>query len=184
MRQNRPVKSWQFDLLPSWPGEWQQAVPCKAILRRELGMMDGDLNVLADICLELQRAANGGRLGHDSRCHSEQKTWRPVGHLSKTVRLDTTYHRPLVLPTTAALQWTHQANTTVLTFRNPASYIQDGHTATLNKPHFLNIFSTNTSTELFKRAAHSPFLSLQSAVYFTMLPFWFPYYSHFIYRMC
>jgi hypothetical protein len=33
---------------------------------------------------------------------------------------------------------------------------------------------TNTSTELFKRAAHSPFLSLQNAVYFIMLPFLVP----------
>jgi hypothetical protein len=46
------------------------------------------------------------------------------------------------------------------------------------------IFSTNTSTEFFKDAAHSPFLSLQNAVYFIMLPSWFLYYSHFIYRMC
>jgi hypothetical protein len=57
-----------------------------------------------------------------------------------------------------------------LTFRIPASYIKDGHTATFNTPHFL-YFSTNTRTELFKHAAHSPFLSLQNAVYFTMLPF-------------
>jgi hypothetical protein len=57
-----------------------------------------------------------------------------------------------------------------LTFRNPASYIKDGHTATFNTPHF----STNTRTELFKYAAHSPFLSLQNAVYFIMLPFLVP----------
>jgi hypothetical protein len=44
------------------------------------------------------------------------------------------------------------------------------HTATLNTPHF----STNTSTEFFKHAAHSPFLSLQNAVYFIMVPFLVP----------
>jgi hypothetical protein len=37
-----------------------------------------------------------------------------------------------------------------------------------------NIFSTYTSTEFFKHAAHSPFLSLQNAVYFIMLPFLVP----------
>jgi hypothetical protein len=36
------------------------------------------------------------------------------------------------------------------------------------------IFSTNTSTELFKRAAHSPLISLKNAVYFIMLPFLVP----------
>jgi hypothetical protein len=36
------------------------------------------------------------------------------------------------------------------------------------------IFSTNTPTELFKHSAHSPFLSLQNAVYFIMLPFLVP----------
>jgi hypothetical protein len=60
-----------------------------------------------------------------------------------------------------------------LTFRNPASYIKDGHTATFNTPHFY-IFSTNTRTEFFKHATHSPFLSLQNAVYFIMLPFLVP----------
>jgi predicted membrane protein len=37
-----------------------------------------------------------------------------------------------------------------------------------------NIFSTNKRTEFFKHAAHSPFISLQNAVYFTMLPFFVP----------
>jgi hypothetical protein len=60
-----------------------------------------------------------------------------------------------------------------LTFRNPVSYIKDGHTATFNTSHFL-YFSTNTRTEFFKCAAHSPFLSLQNAVYFIMLPFLVP----------
>jgi predicted membrane protein len=36
------------------------------------------------------------------------------------------------------------------------------------------IFSTNTRTEFFKHAAHSPFFSLQNAVYFIMLPFLVP----------
>ena len=37
-----------------------------------------------------------------------------------------------------------------------------------------NIYSTNTLTEYFKHAAHSPFLSLQDAVYFIMLSFLVP----------
>jgi hypothetical protein len=35
----------------------------------------------------------------------------------------------------------------------------------------LNIYSKNTLTEYFKDAAHSPFFSLQDAVYSIMLPF-------------
>ena len=38
----------------------------------------------------------------------------------------------------------------------------------------LYIYSTNIRTEYFKHAAHSPFLPLQNAVYFIMLPFLFP----------
>ena len=34
--------------------------------------------------------------------------------------------------------------------------------------------STNIRTEYFKHAAHSPFFSLQNAVYFIMLPFLIP----------
>ena len=62
----------------------------------------------------------------------------------------------------------------ILTFRNRASYIQDGHTATLQTPHFIYFFSTNIRTEFFKHAAHSQFFSLQNAVYFIMLPFLVP----------
>jgi hypothetical protein len=40
-----------------------------------------------------------------------------------------------------------------------------------SKHPILYIFSTNIRTEFFKHAAHSPFLSLQNAVYFIMLPF-------------
>jgi hypothetical protein len=35
----------------------------------------------------------------------------------------------------------------------------DGRTATLQMLHFIYFFSTNTSTEYFKHAAHSPFFS-------------------------
>ena len=38
----------------------------------------------------------------------------------------------------------------------------------------LNIYSTNILTEYFKHAAHSPFFSLQDAVYFIMLSFLVP----------
>jgi len=60
-----------------------------------------------------------------------------------------------------------------LTFKNRASYIWDGRTATLQMLHFI-YFLTNISTEYFKHAAHSPFFSLQNAVYFIMLPFFVP----------
>ena len=35
----------------------------------------------------------------------------------------------------------------------------------------LNIYSTNILTEYFKHAAHSPFFSLQDAVYFILLSY-------------
>ena len=38
----------------------------------------------------------------------------------------------------------------------------------------LNIYSTNIITEYFKHVAHSPFFSLQDAVYFIMLSFLVP----------
>jgi hypothetical protein len=60
-----------------------------------------------------------------------------------------------------------------LTFKNSASYIQDGRTVTLQMLHFIYFFSTNISTEYFKHAAHSPFF-LQNAVYFIMLHFLVP----------
>ena len=43
-----------------------------------------------------------------------------------------------------------------------------------SKHPILYIFSTNIRTEFFKHAAHSPFFSLQSAIYFIMLPFLVP----------
>ena len=43
-------------------------------------------------------------------------------------------------------------------------------TANLQMLHFI-YYSTNIHTEYFKHAAHSPFFSLQNAVYFIMLPF-------------
>jgi hypothetical protein len=46
-----------------------------------------------------------------------------------------------------------------LTFKNRASYIQDGRTATLKMLHFIYIFLTNISAEYFKHAARSPFFS-------------------------
>jgi len=44
-----------------------------------------------------------------------------------------------------------------LNFKNRASYIQDGRSATFQMLHFIYIFSTTISTEYFKHAAHSPF---------------------------
>jgi hypothetical protein len=43
-----------------------------------------------------------------------------------------------------------------------------------SKHPILYIFSTNIRTEFFKHAAHSPFFSLQNAVYFILLPFLVP----------
>ena len=43
-----------------------------------------------------------------------------------------------------------------------------------SKHPILYIFSTNICTEFFKHAAHTPFFSLQNAVYFIMLPFLVP----------
>jgi hypothetical protein len=43
-----------------------------------------------------------------------------------------------------------------------------------SKYPILYIFSTNICTEFFLNAAHSPFFSLQNAVYFKMLPFLVP----------
>jgi predicted membrane protein len=43
-----------------------------------------------------------------------------------------------------------------------------------SKHPILYIFSTNTRTEFFKHAAHSPFFPLQNAIYFIMLPFLVP----------
>jgi hypothetical protein len=48
---------------------------------------------------------------------------------------------------------------TALTFKNRASNIQDGRTATLQMLQFIYVFSTNISTEYFKHAAHSLFFS-------------------------
>jgi len=46
-----------------------------------------------------------------------------------------------------------------LTFKNRASHIEDGRTPNLQMLHYIYTFSTNISTEYFKRAAHSPFFS-------------------------
>ena len=43
-------------------------------------------------------------------------------------------------------------------------------TAKLQMLYFI-YYSTNIRTEYFKHVAHSPFFSLQNAVYFIMLPF-------------
>ena len=45
---------------------------------------------------------------------------------------------------------------------------------TANFQTLLNIYSTNILTEYFKHAGHSPFFSLQDAVYFIMLSFLVP----------
>jgi hypothetical protein len=47
----------------------------------------------------------------------------------------------------------------LLTYKNRASYIKDGQTATLQILHFIYFCPTNISAEYFKHAAHSPFFS-------------------------
>ena len=47
-------------------------------------------------------------------------------------------------------------------------------TANLQMLHFIYLFNKYICTEYFKHAAHSPFFSLQNAVYFVMLPFLVP----------
>ena len=46
-----------------------------------------------------------------------------------------------------------------LTFKNRAFYTQDVRTATLQMLHSIYFLPTNISTEYFKHAAHSPFVS-------------------------
>jgi hypothetical protein len=50
-------------------------------------------------------------------------------------------------------------------------YIYISRTASLTYRRILYIYSTNIPTEYFKHAAHSPFLSLQNAVWSIILPF-------------
>jgi hypothetical protein len=61
----------------------------------------------------------------------------------------------------------------LLTFKNRASYIQDGRTATLQMLHFIYIFSTNISKSILNML-HTLRFSLQNVVYFIMLPFLVP----------
>ena len=56
-------------------------------------------------------------------------------------------------------------------------------TANLQMLHFIN-YSTNKRTQYFKHAAHSPFFSLQNAVYFIMLPFFGSSVIHILYTEC
>jgi hypothetical protein len=61
---------------------------------------------------------------------------------------------------------------TFLTFGNRASYIQDGHTATLQTPHFIYFF--NKYVLIFLNILHTLLFFLKNAVYFIMLPFLVP----------
>ena len=72
------------------------------------------------------------------------------------------------------------ASSGALTFKNHASYIQDGRTATLQMLNFIYFFSTNISTESFKPAAHSPFFSSKCRLFhnvtFFLVPVLFTFY--------
>jgi hypothetical protein len=68
--------------------------------------------------------------------------------------------------------------TLTLTFKNRASYIYDGRTATLQMLHFISSFSTHISTKYFKHAAHSPFFSSKYGLFHNATFFSFLYYSN------
>ena len=62
----------------------------------------------------------------------------------------------------------------LLTLSCRTTYIYMSYrTANLQMLHFI-YYSTNIRTEYFKHAAHSPFFSLQNAIYFIMLTFSVP----------
>ena len=62
----------------------------------------------------------------------------------------------------------------VLTFKNRASYIQDGRTATLQMLHFYIYFFNKYKYWSILNMLHTLHFSLQNAVYFIMLPFLVP----------
>jgi hypothetical protein len=64
----------------------------------------------------------------------------------------------------------------ILTFKNSASYIQDGRTATLQMLHFIYIFFffQQILDLSILNLLHTLRYSLQNAVYFIMLPFLVP----------
>jgi hypothetical protein len=85
--------------------------------------------------------------------------------------------------------WTVKAmrgNGSKLTFRNHASYIQDGHTATLQTPHFIYFFNKHRPTYwIFLKMLHTLSFSLFKIPFISRCYlFWFLYYLHFTYRMC
>jgi hypothetical protein len=70
-----------------------------------------------------------------------------------------------------------------LTFKNRASYIWDGRTATLQMLHFIYLFLTNISTEYFKHAALSPFFSSKCRL-FHNATFFGSYIIHILHTGC
>jgi hypothetical protein len=72
-----------------------------------------------------------------------------------------------------------QVGTAKLTFSHLMTYIYIymcvcRNTLLTSRRCILYIYSTNTRTEYFTHAAHSPFFPLQNSVYFIMLPFLVP----------
>jgi len=62
------------------------------------------------------------------------------------------------------------STSTTLTFKNRASYIQDGRTATLQMLHFIYFFQQLEVLSILNML-HTLRFSLQNAVYFIMLSF-------------
>jgi hypothetical protein len=66
----------------------------------------------------------------------------------------------------------------------PNGYFSGRTTPLTSRRFILYIYSTNIRTKYFKHAAQSPFLPLQNAVYFTMLPFLVPVLFTFYIQVC
>ena len=95
------------------------------------------------------------------------------GILAVAVRINTSgvydVWSGIYLPTCPSLTYTMP-----LTFRNRASYIQDGHTATLQTPHFIYFFQQIYVLNFLNMLHTLRFFCLQNAVYFIMLHFLVP----------
>ena len=102
------------------------------------------------------------------------RTRNPSKREDEDPRLRSRGHRNLVMIIIKKDRFSLLANSgdfQILTFKNRASYIQDGSTATLQKLHFIYIFSTNISTEYFSHAAQSPLFSSKCRLFHNAIIF-------------
>jgi len=103
----------------------------------------------------LQKPAAGIHPESNKSCPQLDTSLGAFAKLRKGTLSFAVYVCPSVCPSVRP----HGITRLTLNFRNRASYIQDGRTATLQILHFIYFFSTTISTEYFKHAAHSPFFS-------------------------